>query len=174
MDSTIIIIILGYVILAFLLLIFSMRTSFHWFLKTTMIVVLTFFYITTYKSFNDLLGWPTKDSLPDRFRLIAAQIYEPNIVINSEGSIYIWITNMNEKSGLSTPRSLEIPYSKEIHQKISKALVNIKNGVPQMGEMSDDNNEEGIVAKILEKKKAVSNSIKVNFFDMPSQLLPEK
>ena len=27
---------------------------------------------------------------------------------------------------------------------------------------------------ILEKKKAVSNSIKVNFFDMPSQLLPEK
>ena len=93
MDSTIILIILGYVILAFLLLIFSMRTSFHWFLKATMIVVLTFFYITTYKSFNDLLGWPTKDSLPDRFRLIAAQIYEPNIVINSEGSIYIWITN---------------------------------------------------------------------------------
>ena len=43
-----------------------------------------------------------------------------------------------------------------------------------MGEISDDNNEEGIVAKILEKKKAVSNSIKVNFFDMPSQLLPEK
>ena len=40
--------------------------------------------------------------------------------------------------------------------------------------ISDDNNEEGIVAKILEKKKAVSNSIKVNFFDMPSQLLPEK
>ena len=36
---------------------------------------------------------------------------------------------MNEKSGLSTLDLLKL-YSKEIHQKISKALVNIKNGVP--------------------------------------------
>lgn len=174
MDSTIMLILLGYVALGFLLLVFSMRTNFHWILKATMIVTLTFFYISTYKSFNNLLGWPTKKSLPDRFRLIAAQIYEPNIVINSEGSIFLWITNMNEKSGLSTPRSIELNYSKEIHEKISKALVNIKNGVPQMGEVGDDTNEEGVISKILEKKKAVSNSIKVNFFDMPSQLLPEK
>ncbi len=174
MDSTILLIVLGYVVLGFLLLIFSMRTNFHWFLKATMIFVITFFYISTYNSFNGLLGWPTRDILPDRFRLIAAQIYEPNMIINSEGSIFIWITNMNDKSGLSTPRSLEIPYSKDVHEKISKALVNIKNGIPQMGETGEDNNEEGVVAKILEKKKAVSNSIKVNFFDMPSQLLPEK
>ena len=158
MDSTIMLILLGYVALGFLLLIFSMRTNFHWILKATMIVTLTFFYISTYKSFNNLLGWPTKESLPDRFRLIAAQIYEPNIVINSEGSIFLWITNMNEKSGLSTPRSIELNYSKEIHEKISKALVNIKNGVPQMGEVGDDTNEEGVISKILEKKKLFQNS----------------
>ena len=174
MSTTILSIVVSYVILGLLLLIFNLKTSYHWLVKSIMIVSVTFFYILTYNSFKEILGWPTKGNLPERFRLVGAQIYEPNAVTNSEGAIYIWITNMNEKSGLSTPRSLEIPYSKEIHQKISKALVNIKNGVPQMGEISDDNNEEGIVAKILEKKKAVSNSIKVNFFDMPSQLLPEK
>ena len=47
------------------------------------------FYVLTYKSFKNLLGWPSSESLPDRFRLVAAQIYEPNALINSEGAIFL-------------------------------------------------------------------------------------
>ena len=81
---------------------------------------------------------------------------------------------MNSKSGLSTPRSFQLAYNKEIHERISKALVNIKNGVPQMGELKEDEEESGVISQVLEKKKTMSTSMKVNFFDMPSQLLPEK
>ncbi len=173
MSSTIVLLILGYVLLGFLLLLFSLRTSFSWILKALMIVIVCFFYITTYNSYKNLLGWPTKDFLPERFRLISAQIYEPNVVINSEGSIFVWITDMEEKSGLGMPRSFELPYNKEAHQKISKASINIKNGIPQMGEIKDDSEDSGVISDVLENKKTIS-SVKINFFDMPSQLLPEK
>ena len=96
-----------------------------------MIGIVTIFYILTYNSFKEIVGWPTADILPERFRLIAAQIYEPNALLDSEGSIYLWLTNMDNLAGLGTPRSYELPYSKEIHEKVSKALVDIKNGIPQ-------------------------------------------
>ena len=42
---------------------------------------------------------------------------------------------LEDLAGLGIPRSYSFPYSKEKpHEKISKALVNLKNGIPQMGE----------------------------------------
>ncbi len=71
MSSTIISIIVSYIVLGFLLLVFNLRTKFHWAIKALMIVSVTFFYIQTYHSFKEILGWPTKDTLPDRFRLVS-------------------------------------------------------------------------------------------------------
>ena len=173
MNTEVFLIIICYVILGFLLVLFNLRTSFHWGFKASMITVVTIFYILTYKSFKDLIGWPTGEPLPERFRLISAQIYEPNALINSEGSIYVWITDMNSLAGLGTPRSFQLPYAKTTHEVVAKALVNIKNGVPQMGEKGEDE-DTGIISSILDKKKVLSSSSKLNFYDMPNQILPEK
>ena len=81
---------------------------------------------------------------------------------------------MNDKSGLGIPRSFELPYNKEVHEKISKATVSLKNGIPQMGEMVEEEKDAGVITKVLEKKKTIASSANVNFFDMPNQLLPEK
>ena len=123
MDIEIFFIIICYVLIGFLLVIFNLRTNFHWLIKATMIVLVTLFYILTYNSFKNLLGWPSSESLPDRFRLVAAQIYEPNALINSEGAIYLWITDMNDLAGLGVPRSFTIKYNKDYMKKFSKSLV---------------------------------------------------
>ena len=157
MSSEIFLIIICYVILAFLLVLFNLRTNFHWLIKSTMVILTTLFYVLTYNSFKNLLGWPSNDALPDRFRLIAAQIYEPNALISSEGSIFIWITDMDELAGLSTPRSFSLKYNKEVHEKISKAQVNLKNGIPQMGEKVDEN-KNNIISSVLKKEKATTIS----------------
>ncbi len=173
MTAEVILIITSYILIGFLLLLFNLRTSFHWILKSSMIIVTSLFYIFTYTSFKNILGWPSNDTLPERFRLVSAQIYEPNALINSEGSIFVWVTNMEELAGLGTPRSYSLPYNKEVHEKISKALVNLKNGIPQMGEKSEEE-KESVISSIAKKEKVINASSKLNFFDMPNQLLPEK
>ena len=60
MNSEIILIITGYILIGFLLTLFNLRTNFHWILKSSMIVVTAFFYIFIYNSFKDLLGWPSR------------------------------------------------------------------------------------------------------------------
>ena len=123
MNSEIFLIIICYIILAFLLLLFNLRTNFHWMIKSTMIVLTTLFYILTYDSFKNLIGWPSNDPLPDRFRLVAAQIYEPNALLNSEGSIFLWITDMDDLAGLSTPRSHSLKYKRAFMNEFQKHLL---------------------------------------------------
>ena len=73
MNSEVILIITGYILIGFLLLLFNLRTNIHWILKSSMIVVTALFYIFTYNSFQGSLSWPSSEKLPERFRLISAQ-----------------------------------------------------------------------------------------------------
>ena len=173
MSTEVFFIIICYVFIGFLLILFNLRTTYHWIIKSSLIIITLVFYIFTYKSFTNLVGWPTSASLPERFRLISAQIYEPNTLLNIEGAIYLWVTNMDDLAGLGVPRSFKINYNKELHEKISKSLVNLKNGVPQMGENLDDE-KKGIISSLLKKEKITTVSTTLNFVDIPNQLLPEK
>ena len=154
MNSEIFFIIICYVILAFLLVLFNLRTNFHWLIKSSMIILTTLFYILTYDSFKNLMGWPSNDNLPDRFRLVAAQIYEPNALINSEGSIFLWITDMDDLAGLSTPRSYSLKYNKEVHERVSKALVSLKMEYYRWVKNIDEN-KKNIISSVLKKRKSI-------------------
>ena len=173
MNAEIFFILICYVFIGFLLILLNLRTSFHWVIKSSLVIITLLFYIFTYKSFTNLVGWPANQSLPERFRLVSAQIYEPSALLNSEGAIYVWVTNMDDLAGLGIPRSYYLPYNKVLHEKISKSLVNLKNGVPQMGENLDDS-EKGLISTLIKKEKISTVSTTLNFFDMPNQLLPEK
>ena len=116
MNTEVFFIIICYVFIGFLLILFNLRTTYHWIIKSSLIILTLVFYIFTYKSFTNLVGWPTSASLPERFRLISAQIYEPSALLNTEGAIYLWVTNMDDLAGLGVPRSFKINYNKELHE----------------------------------------------------------
>ena len=167
MSTEVFFIIICYVFIGFLLILFNLRTTYHWIIKSSLIILTLGFYIFTYKSFTNLVGWPTSASLPERFRLISAQIYEPSALLNTEGAIYLWVTNMDDLAGLGVPRSFKINYNKELHEKVSKSLVNLKNGVPQMGENLDDE-KKGIISSVLKKEKTTTVSTTCLLYTSPS------
>ena len=163
----------SYIILAALLLIFSLRTSFHWGIKATIVAVISIFYITSYLSFFSILGWPSGRDLPETFRLISAQINEPNKITGMSGKIYLWLTPVDENSSITIPRAYQLEYNPDLHRVIAEAQVKIKNDVPQIGEI--ENKKDSLAIREQAKTKyTVYKSSKIRFYDAPTTGMPEK
>jgi hypothetical protein len=82
--------------------------------KTLILIGLPLLYVAHYISTNALTGWPSTSSIPEDFTLISHNIDEPDKQKGNEGRIYLWV---NQDDNL-VPRSFELAYDKELHQKL--------------------------------------------------------
>lgn len=89
----------------------------HWSIKAILIILSFSMFITFYLGYINSLGWPIKTQLPEKFRLIASDILPPIPDMNDKGAIYLWVLDQNS----TEPRSIELPYSKELHKKLEEA-----------------------------------------------------
>ena len=158
----------GYVLLAALLTALCLATRYHWLIKAAAIVLVSVFYVATAKSMKGLLGWPISEELPSRFRLVSAQVYEPDKLTDAKGVIYFWLVPMGERIGWSRPRAYELPYDADLHAKIVKSRSKMDNGIPQMGQVND---AEGIINPQVPPGQVARS---VDFYDMPAGALPDK
>ncbi len=161
-------IIVGYVLLAALLAFFCLSARQHWLIKAAMVGVVSAFYIFTAQSVKGLLGWPTGEELPDRFRLVSSQVYEPDKLTESEGVIYLWVTYMDDRVGLSRPRGFKLPYDADLHSRLVKAKSKMASGIPQMGQVA---NSEG---RTNTQTTPGQTETAVDFYDIPIGALPDK
>ena len=162
----------SYVALLALLLVVIRYSRLHWSIKTALSGIITVFYVVHYMTLKQMPGWPSNDRLPDQFRLIAVQIYEPNPILQSQGSIYLWVSDMDQNIGLTMPRAYHIPYNNDMHKRINNALNRMKSGKPQMGVKG---NPKNLTGKIERDKSQTSLAVDtLIFYDLPSRLLPEK
>lgn len=162
-----------FLILAVLLLSLNLYTSFHWSIKAAAVVVVSAFYILGYQSLMALLGWPTNQDLPKEFRLVGMQIYEPDKITLSDGAIYLWVASMSENVGQSTPRAYRLDYEETLHQKLVRARVKDKGGVPQMGKLTNSDPGDQPLSD-LDLSRYAAQSVDIDFFDLPDLVLPEK
>ena len=105
MTSIVIGLVISYIALAVLLLVMILYSRLHWGMKAAVVVLASVFYPVSYFSLLEILGWPTAQELPDRFRLVAAQVYEPDKQQETSGAIYVWVTDVSEKAGQVAPRA---------------------------------------------------------------------
>jgi hypothetical protein len=71
------------------------------------------------------------------------------------------------------PRAYRIDYEESLHQKLVRAKVKVKDGVPQMGKLvSSDLGDQSI--SDLDLSRYAAQSVDIDFFDLPSLILPEK
>lgn len=161
----------AYVLVALLLLSLNLYSNWSWRIKVGAIVVVTIFYVISYLSFPPLLGWPTTENPPQRFKLLAAHVEQPDKAMGTEGGIYLWITQIDDLTAYGAPRAYKLPYSDRLHEAVITANAKLKQDMPQLGEL----NEEGSMrAQVQDNTRAGAADAPIVFYDLPDPLFPEK
>lgn len=162
----------AYIALAVLLLSINLYSRWSWPVKAGAIIITAAFYFVTYLSIPGLLGWPVTSHLPDKFRLLAADVRQPNKLTHDKGAIYLWVTDANDLAADGPPRSYKLPYSEPTYQVVLDATAKLKSGVAQLGELKLTGHSKGQRVVNFMRSGQVSEHLK--FYDIPKPALPEK
>jgi len=180
----------AYIVLAVLLLSLNLTSLWRWRIKAAAIMFTTVFFAITYRSVNDLMGWPTTQRLPPRFNLVSTLISEPNKKTHDPGGIYLWAEELsadNVPSG--RPRSYQLNYSDALARKVSSAQEKRDRGVDVMGRVYDDDPggqerqgdiKMGEIRKSDEQNAAtdtvpfMDDGTRLGFEELPPIVLPDK
>jgi len=161
----------AYVLIALLLLSINLYSNWSWKVKAGTIIITTIFYIISYISFPPLLGWPTSQQPPERFKLLAAHVEQPDKASGKEGAIYLWINQIDDLTAYGAPRAYKMPYSDLMHEVVIKANAKLKKDIPQLGEL----NEEGSMqVDVQDSSRAGVADAPIVFYDLPDPLFPDK
>lgn len=108
----------------------------NWLIKAVLTCIIPCYSVIVWYSIPTFAGWASNDKLPDKFELKWVVIEEPNC--NSVGSIYVWVISVEQQSSFLTllgynasasePRAYKIPYSRTMHEHLSKMLTLIIDG----------------------------------------------
>ena len=161
----------AYVLIALLLLSINLYSNWGWKVKAGSIIVTALLYVVTYLSFPPLLGWPTGEQPPERFRLIGADIVQPDKATGAEGMIYLWLKDLDDLSGRTQPRSYKLAYSADLHEIVIAAKSKLNKGMQQLGEFKEppDSNVQDVDAR-----RGGQKSVEIEFYDLPDPLFPDK
>lgn len=160
----------AYILLALLLLSINLYSKWSWQLKAVTIILTSTFYVVTYYSLPELLGWPTSQNPPSQFRLLGAHVDQPNKENNTSGAVYLWLAKIENMTELGKPRAYKFDYSAELHEKIINVTAKIDKDIAQIGEFKEP---DDLFNQVSEQKRGVK-SIKIEFYDLPDPLFPDK
>ncbi len=152
-------------VLAALALNLALNSNWPWLIRLSGLALVGVFYWTTAHSIGPLMGWATTHAMPERFSLLAVHVIEPDKATSSKGSIYLWVTDLQHGRGQYLPRAYVLPFTPELHAKVTDAATKLRKNLPQLGEVDPapaGGTEYGIKAP------------NINFYDMPEPLFPER
>ncbi len=171
MNQAIIGLTLTYVALAALLLGIFMLARVPAWLKSCCLLMISGFYYLTWYSYAGLLGWPTRQALPEHFQLLASSITEPDQSHGEAGHIHLWLNAFEDNRPVAEPRAYVIPYDLKIHAALDEALSKQRQGKIQLGRrviVSNDESHPTDTSRLGQKREGIE------FSDLPEQELPEK
>lgn len=162
----------AYVLVALLLLSINLYSNWSWKVKAGSIVATTLLYVVTYLSFPPLLGWPTGEMPPQRFRLVGADVVQPDKMTGAKGMVYLWVKDLDDLSARSHPRAHKLPYTSDLHEAVLSAKSKLQKGMEQLGEFKlplDANARE-----VDTLSRGGQQSVEIDFYDIPDPLIPDK
>ena len=162
----------AYILTVLLLLSINLYSRLSWRVKAAAIVVAAVFYIVSYHSLPPLLGWPTAAELPSRFRLVAAEVRQPDKQSGEKGAVFLWAQDLRDLSATVKPRAYELPYTDDLHELVLKAKSRMEKGMQQLGEYKRP--DSGHVRIVDDLRRIAQDAHVIEFYDLPDPLIPEK
>ncbi len=154
----------AYLVLAILLVNLIGYTRWAGSVKAALVLSVTALYYVTYLSVPPLRGWPTSEQLPRRFNLVGVRVQEPDKIANTLGRIYLWVMDMEQALGPHVPRAYALPFTPELHAKVTQAAGKLRKNIPQLGENEDDSKAE------TRQAAQGPQAPRLQFYDMPDPL----
>lgn len=105
----------SYILIAILLLNLGLYSNWSLRVKILIILITSAFYFISYWGFKQLSGWPTTESLPERFKILTTHNKENS---KDHKGIYLWVQDLDVPDAL--PRAYKIPYDPETHKLANK------------------------------------------------------
>ena len=162
MNNSLLILSLSYVCLILFIIWASFGKRFSAIQKIIISLLLPAVYFFHWNSLQDIKGWPSDQTLPIQFELLAADIVEPLPNEKRAGNIHLWIRPTDK----SRPKAYALPYSRELHKKLFETKKHIAQGSRQIGLLFDsDSGQSGT---------SIGGGMKLNFRAAPSKRLPPK
>jgi len=188
----------AYGTLALLLINLNFLSLWKWWIKAAAIILTAGVFVVAYFSITGMIGWPSKDTLPERFSLLHTRIVEPDKLKGVPGHIYLWVEQVDEHQVvISEPRAFEVPYTEttatdttSAQNKLdggeqvlgtyeaNKAKTGERQGSPNANSANTSANGEHTEAPRAASPgsgtETITEAAALNFSDMPAVDLPDK
>ena len=136
MTFTILTLTAAYALVAALLAYLLVLSRLHWVFKalatlaTVALIPMTFFGV------GELRGLPTDGPIPDSFRMLWAEVSEPNALKGEKGNVFLWLQRLDAANfPLGQPRAYQLPYSDDLKVKVNEAMGKIAKGETIQGKV---------------------------------------
>lgn len=136
MTFTILSLTAAYALVASLLAYLLLLSRLHWVFKalatlsTVALIPLTFFGV------GELRGLPSDGPIPLSFRMLWAQVIEPNPLRGEKGNVFLWLQTLDKDNfPVGQPRAYQLPYSDDLKIKVGEAMGKITEGEDIQGKV---------------------------------------
>ncbi len=136
MTFTILSLTAAYALVAALLAYLLLLSRLHWVFKVLATVATVALIPLTFNGVGELRGLPSDGPIPVSFRMLWAQVTEPNALQHENGNVFLWLQTL-DKDNFPTgqPRAYQLPYSDDLKIKVSEAMGKIAQGETIQGKV---------------------------------------
>ena len=163
MNTSFLLMSLSYIALVVFVIWTIFGKRFSAFNKVMICLLLPVIYFIHWNTLQQTRGWPSDQTLPSQFELIAADVVEPNKLENNKGNIHLWI----RPSETEPPRAYILAYSRDLHQRLFETKKRMSSGRRQIGLLYDSSNSG-------QSGASIGGGMKLKFRNAPRKILPKK
>jgi len=119
----------AYALVAALLAYLVLLSRLHWFFKLLATVATAVLIPLTFNGIAELRGLPSDGPIPVTFRMLWAEVIEPDPLQHERGNVFLWLQTLDAGNfPVGQPRAYQLPYSDDLKIKVKEAMGKIAQG----------------------------------------------